>query len=98
MEEEKLADALAKTTGLSKEDVRLLIREEINRKEEEKQEECDHSRSGKLIDGKKGIVRCNDCGKLIDMTEPSTSSSEIPPRMKAQIEQMMKKRSEKSKN
>lgn len=92
MEEEKLAEALVKTTGLSKEDIRLLIREEINRKEEEKQAECNHQRSGKLIDAAKGVIRCDDCGKLGTKDDFGSSAAEIPPRMQAQIDQMTKKR------
>ena len=93
MNEEELSKTLEKA-NLTAEQIREIIREEIDKKEEEKQAECDHSRSGRLIDGEKGIVMCHDCGKLIDMSESSVSSSEIPAKMKAQIEQMMKKRLE----
>jgi len=94
MDKEKLSETLEKA-NLTAEQIREIIHEEIDKKEEEKQEECDHSRSGKLIDGKLGIVKCSDCGKLLDMTESSVSASEIPPRMQVQIDNIMKKRAKK---
>lgn len=87
---EDLAETLAKVPNLTEGQIRNIIRGEIDKKEQEKQEECNHSRSADLIDGKKGIIRCNDCGKTGNKDDFGDNPTEIPPKMKAQIEKLQK--------
>lgn len=43
--------------------VRLLLKEELDRREKEKQDACNHRRAGTII---KGEMRCDDCAKFLD--------------------------------
>ena len=89
--EKDLAKTLSEIPNLSEEQIRSIIRSEIDNKEKEKQEECNHSRSADLIDGKKGIIKCHDCGKVGTKDDFGNSPTEIPPRMQAQIDKMTKR-------
>lgn len=91
MGEKDLAETLAKVPNLTEEQIRSIISDEIDKKEKEKQETCSHSRSGDLIDGKRGIIKCHDCGKVGNIDDFGSSSTEIPPRMKAQISKKKEK-------
>ena len=96
--EKDLAKTLSEIPNLSEEQIRSIIRSEIDNKEKEKQEECNHSRSADLIDGKKGIIKCHDCGKVGNKNDFGDSPTEIPPRMKAQIENKLKNEEKKTFN
>lgn len=93
MKENSLAKTLSKVPNLTEEQIRAIISDEIDKKKEEKQEACNHSRSADLIDGKKGIIKCHDCGKIGTIDDFGTSSAKIPPQMQAQIDKMREKES-----
>ncbi len=47
--------------------IRALLREELDRREAEKQHACLHRRSGTILSS--GVVRCDDCQKILDLDD-----------------------------
>lgn len=49
---------------LNDERIRELLNEELDRREKEKQNTCNHRRAGTMLSNHD--VRCDDCGKILD--------------------------------
>ena len=58
MAEQEIPEGVA----LTAEQVRAMVRQENAAIKLEEQSACPHGRSAHLIDGKTGLVRCDDCG------------------------------------
>ena len=62
MEETLGGNDTALGAPLTPADIARLVREEHAKIKAEEQAACSHARSATLIDGKTGLVRCDDCG------------------------------------
>lgn len=77
--------------------LREVVREENEKLETEKQNACSHASSATLIDPKKGIVRCDDCGLVYDFKTAKSfkrnpdNIEQLPPLMQKQLEALKQK-------
>ena len=78
--------------------LREVVREENEKLETEKQTACSHANSATLIDPKKGIIQCDDCGLVYDLESSKSfrrnpdDVEQLPPLMQRQLENLKQRK------